>query len=289
MINLPGEDTDLKMKNTLNCQGAILDLSTPVVMGILNLTSDSFFDGGKYISDDKYISHTQSMLEQGARIIDVGAQSTRPGADLIGADEEWNSLKNPLLKLIKEFPSAVFSIDTFHSSVAERAFNSGVSIVNDISGGSMDTKMFSTVARLKVPYILMHIQGSPATMQIDPTYDDVLSDIINYLTLGISELHEHGHDEIIIDPGFGFGKTVDHNYEILKNLEVLQILGFPIMVGLSRKSLITRILGNKVANALNGTSILNTIALLKGSKIIRVHDVKEAAEAIKLIEKLKSV
>lgn len=267
----------------------LLDLSTPAVMGILNLTPDSFFDGGKYSSEVDYMQHTHLMLENGAKIIDIGGQSSRPGAVTLDEEEEWRRIKNPLSKLIKEFPSAIFSIDTFYASVAKRAVDSGASIVNDISGGTMDKNMFQTIAGLKVPYILTHIKGTPESMQNDPQYDNLLPEILDFFVEQTEQLMMLGITDIIIDPGFGFGKTNEHNYQILKNLHLFKMLGYPVMAGLSRKSMITKVLKTKTIDSLNGTTVLNTIALMNGATILRVHDVKEAYEAIQLVRLMKSV
>ena len=258
-------------------------------MGILNLTPDSFHDGGKNKDSENYIEATRSMLDEGAGIIDIGAQSTRPGATQIAEEEERSRLNIPLKNLSKEFPDAIFSIDTFYSSVAKRAIDLGVSIVNDVSAGVLDPKMFSTIAELKVPYVLMHMKGLPATMQIQPEYQDLLLEIIDFFSEKIKALQALGVQDIVVDPGFGFGKTTDDNFVLLKKLSILKIHGLPILAGLSRKSMITKVLGNKNVNALNGTTVLNTIALLNGASILRVHDVKEAVETIKLVEQLKKV
>lgn len=277
------------MKKYLNCSGRLLDLSTPLIMGILNLTPDSFYDGGKNQHSEKYLEAVASMLLDGAGIIDIGAQSTRPGAKQIEAEEEWSRLKVPLQNLIKEFPNALFSIDTFHSSVAKKSADLGISLINDVSAGSLDPKMFRTVADLKLPYVLMHMKGSPATMQINPEYRDVLIEIIEFFSEKIQELQALGVNDIIIDPGFGFGKSTEDNFVLLKKLAVLQIQGMPILAGLSRKSMVTKVLGNKTLDALNGSTVLNTIALLNGADMLRVHDVKEAVETVKLVEQLKKV
>jgi len=258
-------------------------------MGILNLSPDSFYDGGKHISGKQYIEHAGKMIAEGAAIIDIGGQSTRPGAELLSDEEEWSRVQKPLSELKKEFPQTIFSIDTFHSSVAARAVKAGVSIINDISGGNMDKEMFSTVAELKVPYIVMHMQGTPQTMQINPVYDDVVMDVLNFFNLKIDELKDLGLPDIIIDPGFGFGKTLDQNYLLLKHLSIFKFCKVPIIVGLSRKSMISNVISETKSNSLNGTTVLNTIALMKGADILRVHDVKEAVEAVNLIAKMQTV
>ncbi len=277
------------MKKSLNCNGRLVDLSTPAVMGILNLTPDSFHDGGKYIQNEVYLHHAESMLKAGALFIDIGAQSTRPGSARLTAEQEWERLETALLKLMKEFPAANFSIDTYHAAVAKRSVHAGAVLINDISGGSMDPAMFQTIAELHVPYIMMHIQGTPETMQLAPAYEDVVTEVIDYFNEKIGQLNSLGHTDILIDPGFGFGKTIAHNYELLRKMDLLKITGRPVVAGLSRKSMITKVLGISNMEALNGTSVLNTIALLKGADILRVHDVKEAVQAIYLVRQLGAV
>ena len=289
MINKPDEDTDYKMKKCLNCSGKLLDLSTKAVMGILNLTPDSFHDGGKNLLADHYIEHTRKMIIDGAAIIDVGGQSTRPGSELLDEECEWSRIREPLTTLVKEFPQMIFSIDTFYSSVAKRAVDKGASIINDVSGGNLDLKMFSAVAKMKVPYILMHMKGTPQNMQVNPEYKDVVLDVLDFFSKKISELKLLGLSDIIIDPGFGFGKTLDQNYALLKHLNVFKICEAPILAGLSRKSMITKLIQGGDENSLNGTSVLNTIALINGADILRVHDVKEAKEAVDLVNKMKTV
>lgn len=277
------EDTFFKMKSSVCCNGRMLDFSTPKIMGILNLAPDSFFDGGKYKSENEVIGHVSSMISEGASIIDIGAQSTRPNAALIPPGEEWQRMEKLLKKLRKEFPSAVFSVDTFYGEVAANAVAEGVDIVNDISGGTMDPEMFTTMSKLKIPYILMHIKGTPQTMQTDPHYKNVINEVLNYFAERIQQLLLLGVHDIIIDPGFGFGKTMEHNFELLHHLDLLKIFERPVLAGLSRKSMVNKILNSKAEEALNGTTILNTIALMNGANILRVHDVKEAVEAVKLV------
>lgn len=280
------EDTFFKKKKSINCNGMLLDFSTPKVMGIINLTPDSFYYGGKYKDETEIVEGVRQMITDGASIIDLGAQSTRPGAELIHADEEWKRLKSPLKKIRKEFPDIPISVDTFYSSVAKKAVEAGADIINDISGGSMDDKMFEAVAKLKVPYILMHIQGTPQTMQQNPHYENVVKEVMKYFSEKISQLVLLGVHDIIIDPGFGFGKTLEHNYELLNKLDLFRMLERPIMTGISRKSMINKVLNIKPEDALNGTTVLNTIALMKGANILRVHDVKEAVEAVKLVSEM---
>jgi len=258
------------------------------VMGILNLTPDSFFDGGKLKTGDDILEKVNQMINDGASMVDLGAQSTRPGASTINAEIEWSRLAGPLVLLRKNFPETIFSVDTFYAEVAEKATGEGADFINDVSGGTIDGKMFETIARLGVPYVLMHMQGNPQTMQQNPHYKDVVKEVINYFTEQILKLVELGIPDIIIDPGFGFGKTVEHNFELLSHLELFKIFDRPLLTGFSRKSMINKVIGTKAENALNGTTVLNTIALQKGANILRVHDVKEAVEAIKLTSQLVS-
>ncbi len=273
---------------TLNINGTLRTFDKPQIMGILNLTPDSFFDGGKYIDNcDAIRSRIDKMLADGANIIDLGAYSTRPGADDVSEDEEWRRLEPALKILSNHYPNTIVSVDTFRARVAQQCVESGVvGIINDISAGTLDENMFATVAQLHVPYILMHIQGKPKNMQDSPTYDDITTDVIKFLSEKVLELHRLGVADIIIDPGFGFGKTVQHNYTLLKNLNNLTIFDMPILVGISRKSMIYKLLGTTPQESLNGTSILNTISLMNGASILRVHDVKEAAECVKIVEQL---
>ena len=261
--------------------------STPLIMGILNVTPDSFFDGGKFTSEDKWLKQCQLMLDEGVDIIDVGAYSTRPGANDVTEDEEMERLVKVIGSVRKQFPEMLISADTFRSSVARQAIEAGASIINDISGGTMDDAMFATISLLNVPYVLMHIKGTPQTMQQRPEYEDVTEDVFAFFTRKTEELKVMGVSKVIIDPGFGFGKTLEHNYQLLEDLEKFNSIGFPLLVGFSRKSMINKLLGVKAEESLNGTTVLNTIALQKGAKILRVHDVKEAKEAVKIIEYLK--
>lgn len=268
--------------------GHPLDLSRPWVMGILNVTPDSFYDGGKYVSELKVIGRIHQIMEEGADIIDVGAYSTRPGAAFVDEKEETARLM-PAVELIRKYyPDALVSIDTFRASVAEEVNTCmGPVIINDISGGTMDEKMFDFVARTDIPYILMHIQGTPQTMQKNPVYRDVVEDVRDFFISRIGQLNRKGFDNIILDPGFGFGKTIRHNFQLLNGMYQYRDLGYPLLVGISRKTTIWKTLGITPAEALNGTTVLNTVALLKGADILRVHDVKEAVEAVKLIGQLK--
>jgi dihydropteroate synthase len=268
---------------SINCRGRLIDLSVPVVIGILNVTPDSFFDGGKFTEESIIKSQVEKMLLEGAQIIDVGAASSRPGAAKISEPEELKRLIPTIDLLVKAFPGIIISVDTFRSEVARQAINSGAHIINDISGGDFDPAMFAKVAELKVPYILMHMQGDPQTMQKNPQYKDVLIEVLQIIQKKVSNLRKLGVKDIIIDPGFGFGKNVEHNYELLAGIEHFHLAGCPVLAGISRKSMITRVLNVNPDQALNGTSILNTIALLNGAQMLRVHDVKEAMEAIRLV------
>lgn len=261
----------------------------PLIMGILNVTPDSFFDGGKFTSEIQWLEHTQQMIDEGADIIDIGAYSTRPGATNVSEKEEMERLVNVIKSVRKQFPEVLISADTFRASIASKAIDAGANIINDISGGTMDEMMFSTIAKLKVPYILMHIQGSPKTMQQNPQYENVTEDVLNFFTGKLKELKDLGVSKVILDPGFGFGKTLEHNYQLLEDLEKFNSIGSPVLVGFSRKSMVCKLLNIRPKEALNGTSVLNTIALEKGAKIIRVHDVKEAKEAVMIVEYFKKV
>jgi len=271
----------------LNLKGKSLNLHKPVVMGILNLSKDSFFEGNYNINIIGLINQTRKMLDEGAKIIDIGAISTRPGAKLISEEKELNRLMEVLPELIKNFPKVIFSIDTFRANIAEKVIEAGAAMINDISGGTFDDKMFETISLLQVPYILMHIQGTPQNMQNDPKYENVVLEIVQFFLNQINKLEKLRFSQIILDPGFGFGKTLEQNYQILKNLKAFSQLGFPVLAGISRKSMINKVLGTSPKTALNGTSVLNTIAVLHGAKILRVHDVKEAVEVIKLCEEVE--
>lgn len=279
---------DTKAKQ-IRCGEKVLDFIKPKVMGVLNLTPDSFYDGGKFHQEKDRATRVYKMLKDGADIIDIGAVSSRPGAKIISVEEELNRIIWPLQRLVKEFPDAIFSIDTFRSEIARECIDSGAHIINDISGGELDEKMFETVADLKVPYILMHMHGMPENMQAEPLSVNIIQLIADYFKNKVDQLRKLGAEDIILDPGFGFGKTLKCNYSILKNLEALRIGYLPILGGISRKSMINKVINSKPSEALNGTSILNTIALLNGANILRVHDVKEAVEAIEVVEFYKNV
>jgi len=271
---------------TINCKGTLIDLTAPKVMGILNITPDSFFDGGKYRDEAEIIDQVEKMLVDGATFIDVGAYSSRPGAKHISEEEELQRILPVINLLLKKNPGVLLSVDTFRSKVAQEAIDAGAAIVNDISGGKMDDQMFSTIAKLQVPYILMHMLGTPQTMQKNPTYKDVTNEIISFFAAQIDQLHQLKLNDIIIDVGFGFGKTNTHNFEILKNLALFKSLEAPILVGISRKSMLYKTLDISAQEALNATTSANTIALLNGASILRVHDVKEAVEAVKIVGQL---
>ena len=274
-------------KRTINVAGRLIDLSSPLVMGILNITPDSFYDGGKYLTERDILKRAEEILSQGGQIIDIGAYSTRPGSKEISLNEELSRLI-PAIKAIRiSFPEAVLSLDTWRSAIAETIVNdSGPCIVNDISGGTMDDHMFETVARLKVPYVLMHIQGTPETMQKNPVYTDVVNEVIKFLADKVQRLKLLGVNDVIIDPGFGFGKLLNHNYELLNHLDSFKIFRLPLMVGFSRKAMIWRLLEITPEESLNGTTVLNSLALLGGANILRVHDVKEAVQACKIVSQL---
>jgi dihydropteroate synthase len=256
--------------------------SPPLVMGILNITSDSFYDGGKYLNEAEWLAQAQKMITEGADIIDIGAYSTRPGAQNVSEETEIERLTTTIKSVRKAFPEVLISADTFRSKVAEKAIEAGANIINDISGGTMDEKMFETIAKLNVPYVLMHIQGTPATMQANPTYENVTKEVMSFFEERIALLEKLGLKKVILDLGFGFGKSIEHNYELLQNLEQFQKFGLPVLAGISRKSMIYKLLNISQKESLNGTTILNTIAVQKGAKLLRVHDVKEAKEVVSL-------
>ena len=268
----------------INLNGTLTDISKPRVMGILNVTPDSFYAASRQQTDDGISTRVREMLEAGADMIDVGAYSSRPGADDVSADEEMRRLAHALDILRRTAPEAVVSVDTFRAQVARRCVEDfGVQIINDISGGELDGGMFEAVAELQVPYILMHMKGTPRTMQQNPHYDDLMAEMLQYFGRKTELLHEMGVNDIILDPGFGFAKTMAHNYELMRRLQDLRVLGLPLLVGVSRKSMIYRLLDTQPEEALNGTTVLNTIALLKGANILRVHDVRAAVEAVRIV------
>ncbi|MGB2244761.1 MAG: dihydropteroate synthase [Flavobacteriaceae bacterium] len=272
---------------TINCKGVLIPLSSPKIMGILNLTPDSFFDGGKYTQRDEALKQCEKLLLEGADFIDLGAYSSKPGAAKIDDSEEYRRLIPVLEALIKRFPEALFSIDTFRSSIAQAALDRGAAMVNDISAGRFDPDMLTVVGRYDVPYVAMHMQGQPQTMQNQPHYDDLISEIWHFFSEKIRACHAAGIKDVFLDPGFGFGKTIAHNYTMLNKLERFKEFETPILVGVSRKSMIHKLLEIKPEEALNGTSVLHTIALQKGAHILRVHDVKEAKECVALVQHLQ--
>ena len=271
---------------TINCKGNLVDLSTPQVMGILNLTPDSFYDGGRYSNESEIMIQVEKMLTDGAKFIDVGAYSSRPNADHISEEVELQRITPIVEKIMTKFPECYLSIDTFRSRVAKECVHLGASIINDISAGKLDDDMLSTIAKLKVPYIMMHMKGTPQTMKSLSTYENITKEVMFYFSERIAAARELGIIDIIIDPGFGFAKTIDQNYELLKHLHLFKVLELPTLVGVSRKSMIYKKLGTSADQALNGTSVLHTYALTQGAQILRAHDVKEAYECINLYQNL---
>lgn len=266
------------------CNGKSLTFIKPLVMAIVNITPDSFYDGNRYSSLNDILGDVEEKIKGGADIIDIGAASSRPGAAEITAEEEWKRLEEPLKKIRKKFPNIFISIDTYRSEIAGKSAACGADIINDISGGNLDKNMFATVAKLQLPYILMHMQGTPQTMQKEPYYTDVVKEVLAELNLKIAQFKKLNFNKIILDPGFGFGKNTEHNFTLLKHFNEFKETGFPLLAGLSRKSMINRVIGTNPVTALNGTTVLNTIALLNGCHILRVHDVTEAKQAIELVE-----
>lgn len=276
------------MNKMLNIKGELLDLSSPIVMGILNITPDSFYSGSRKETEEGIIRRTKEILDQGGKIIDIGAQSTRPASTLLSAKEEIERLQFALPIITREFPDAILSVDTFYGDVARFCVEEhGVAIINDISGGEIDKTMFPMAAKLNVPYILMHMRGTPQTMTSLTDYDNLIQDIFYYFSQKIAELHQLGVKDIIIDPGFGFSKTLDQNYELMAALRGFSVFELPLLVGISRKKIIANLLDTDPEGSLNGTTALNTFALQNGADILRVHDVREAVEAIKITQKLK--
>lgn len=273
----------IKNKQSLVCNGKIISLEKPLVMGVINITTDSFYAKSQFTLQPRIAKRAKEILEQGASIIDIGACSTRPGSQLVSEKEEILLLSKGLTTIRKHFPNAIISVDTFRASVAKHVVtNFNASMINDISAGNMDGEMVDTIASLSVPYIAMHMQGTPQNMQQKPSYSNVVKDLISFFAQKIDYLYKAGVRDVVIDPGFGFGKTIEHNYTLLQNLEAFKLFGLPILVGLSRKSMVYKTLNIKPEEALNGTTAINTIALLKGANILRVHDVREAVEAISL-------
>ena len=271
---------------TINCKGQLIDLATPKVMGILNVTPNSFFDGGKYKNQQEILSQVELMLAEGATFIDVGAYSSKPNADFVSVKEELARIIPVVDLILKHFPKALLSIDTFRSEVAQLTIENGAALINDVAAGSLDEQMMAVVAKHNVPYIMMHMRGTPQTMQTMTDYKDIVKEMLFYFSQKVHQARSLGINDLILDPGFGFAKTTDQNYEVLQKMELFQMLELPLLAGISRKSMVYKPLHSNASEALNGTTVLNTIALTKGSKILRVHDVKEAMECITLYNKL---
>lgn len=271
---------------TLNCNGRLLAIDKPLVMGIINSTPDSFYGSSRFTGSDAALAQCEKMLSEGADIIDIGGQSTRPGSIAVSAEEELKRVIGSIEAIHKHFPGTFISVDTYYALVAKEAVAAGASIINDISAGGMDELMIPLVASLRVPYILMHMKGTPQNMQQQAEYENVTKEVLDFFVHKLAQLQKAGINDIIIDPGFGFGKTIAHNFELLRDLSVFQILKRPVLMGISRKSTIYKTLGSTAEEALNGTTVLNTAGLLNGAHIIRVHDVKEAKEAVKLVSAL---
>jgi dihydropteroate synthase len=271
---------------TINCNGNLIDLTSPKMMGILNITPNSFFDGGKYADEISILNRVEKMLSEGATFIDIGAYSSKPNAEFVSEEEEINRLIPVIQLILKKFPETLISVDTFRAKVAKTAIENGACIINDISAGSLDENMLQTVAKLQVTYIMMHMKGNPQTMQSMTQYDDIVKEMLYYFSEKVAQARSFGINDLIVDPGFGFAKTTEQNFEVMDKLELFQMLELPMLVGISRKSMIYKTLDTSAEFALNGTTFLNTIALQKGAKILRVHDVKEAVECVKLYNNL---
>jgi dihydropteroate synthase len=271
---------------TINCKGKLIDLSTPKVMGILNVTPNSFYDGGKHVDEKSILLQVEKMLLERATFIDIGGYSSKPNAEFVTEEEELQRILPIVRKVVKEFPEAIISIDTFRSKVAKETIENGAAIINDISAGNLDDKMLGTIAQLQVPYIMMHMKGTPQTMQKLTQYENIIKEMIFYFSEIVAKARSLGINDLIIDPGFGFAKTLEQNFEVLNKLELFQMLELPLLAGVSRKSMIYKTLDTTAEFALNGTTSLNTISLMKGAKILRVHDVKEAVECVKLFNQL---
>jgi dihydropteroate synthase len=278
----------LNPQTTLNCAGRLLNLDKPVIMGIINVTPDSFYAGSRFMELDDILRQAEVMLTDGAQILDVGGMSSRPGASIISAEEEVQRIAPVIEALVKHFPSAIVSVDTVYGHTARVSQGLGAGIINDVSAGRLDATMYPTVAELGLPYILMHMQGMPGTMQTNPAYTDVVTEVLDFFIAEVGKLRALGVKDIVLDPGFGFGKTIAHNYQLLNSLHIFQILDAPVLAGLSRKSMIYKLLKTKPEEALNGTSVLHMVALQQGAKLLRVHDVKPAMEVIKLWEMLEN-
>ena len=271
---------------TINCKGILVDLSTPKVMGILNVTPNSFYDGGKYKNETEILSQVEKMLADGASFIDIGAYSSKPNAEFVSEQEEIIRIAPVVDLVLKHFPDTMLSIDTFRSEVAKIALESGAAIINDISAGMLDDKMLETIGKYNVPYIMMHMRGNPQTMQTLTNYEDILKEMLFYFSERVAKARTFGINDLILDPGFGFAKAIDQNYEVFQKMELFKILELPLLVGISRKSMIYKSLDIAIGDAINGTTVLNTLALTKGANIIRVHDVKEAVECVTLFNKI---
>ncbi|KAF2517529.1 dihydropteroate synthase [Flavobacterium salilacus subsp. salilacus] len=271
----------------INCKGTLTDLSQPKIMGILNCTPDSFYDGGRYKNENEFLQQAERMLSEGADFIDIGAYSSKPNAEFVSTTEELQRIVPVVELILKHFPDTLISIDTFRADVAKACIAAGAAIINDISAGLLDTKMLETVGQLKAPYIMMHMRGTPQTMTKLTQYDDIVKEMLLYFSQRIEAARNCGIDDIIIDPGFGFAKTLEQNYEVLQKMELFKIIELPILAGVSRKSMIYKLLGITPQEALNGTTVLNTVALTKGANILRVHDVKEAVETVKIMKNLE--
>ncbi|MDX6181578.1 dihydropteroate synthase [Flavobacterium sp. Fl-77] len=270
----------------INCKAQLIDLSIPKVMGILNVTPNSFFDGGKYKNEEEIISQVDKMLSDGATFIDIGAYSSKPSAEFVSEEEEIKRIVPAIELILKHFPKALLSIDTFRAEVAKVSLESGAAMINDIAAGELDDKMFDVIAKYNVPYIMMHMRGNPQTMQSLTQYDDIVKEMLFYFSEKVKKARSLGINDLILDPGFGFAKTTDQNYEVLQKMELFNILELPVLAGVSRKSMIYKTLQTTAQEALNGTTVLNTVALTKGAKILRVHDVKEAVECVTLFSKI---
>jgi len=273
----------------INCKGELIDLSIPKVMGILNVTPNSFFDGGKYKNEEEIISQVDKMLSEGAAFIDIGAYSSKPSAEFVTEQEEIERIVPVIELILKHLPKALLSIDTFRAEVAKASIESGAAIINDIAAGELDDKMFDVIAQYNVPYIMMHMRGNPQTMQSLTQYEDLVKEMLFYFSEKVKKARSFGINDLILDPGFGFAKTTDQNYEVMQKMELFNLLELPVLVGISRKSMIYKTFNTTAQEALNGTTFLNTIALTKGAKILRVHDVKEAVECVTLYNKLNTI
>lgn len=284
-----GKSTSFSENWAFNCRGKLLDLSEPKIMGILNLTPDSFFDGGRNLKDDFFLTKTEELVNEGISILDIGAASTKPGSRLIEAAEEWKILERPLKMLLNRYPHIIFSIDTYHAQTARRAADCGVEMINDIFGGSIDDRMFEVIGKYKLAYVLMHMQGTPENMQQNLSNGNIVEDVMLFFEKQLALLQGYGVENILLDPGFGFGKTIDQNYQLLKSFGLFESFNYPLLAGLSRKSMIFKYLESSPMEALNGTTVLNTLALMNGASVLRVHDALEARETIQLVLKYKQV